>query len=40
MNIKVHVIFTKYEDETRTDFFMNMNIKVKLNFFSYNKFSA
>ena len=31
-------IFTKYVDENKNDsFFINMNIKIKLNFFSHNK---
>ena len=32
-------IFTKYVDENKNEsFFINMNIKIKLNFFSHNKF--
>ena len=30
-------IFTKYVDENKNEFFLNMNIKIKLSFFSHNK---
>ena len=31
-------IFTKYVDQNKNEsFFINMNIKIKLNFFSHNK---
>ena len=30
-------IFTKYVDENKNESFINMNIKIKLNFFSHNK---
>ena len=37
--MKVYVIFfTKYVDENKNEFFfINMNIKIKSNFFSKNK---
>ena len=30
-------VFTEYVDETKNRFFLNMNMKIKLNFFSNNE---
>ena len=41
MNLKLHVIyFNKFLEELKTIFFLNLNIKTKLTFFSENELNC